>query len=402
VTVLLLLFGQVPVCEGLQNIRPSRNYWPTDEWRTSTPETQGMNSTILNRTDDFLDDPSQFVNIEEETRFNSIVIVRHGFIVYEKYLGMFDKDMPIVMQACTKSFTSTLVDIALERGYIESLNEFVFDYFQDEHITNWDTRKGLITIEHLLTMTSGLKWSEQSGDDYSGHMRFSDSWIEYILNLNITTTPGAHFQYCTGNSHLLAAILTMSTGQTPLAFAEEHLFEPLGIEVPYWHSDERGIQNGGDDLGMTPRDMARFGYLFLNDGSWDGEQIVSPEWASEATSTQVSLCPERGYGYHWWTSPDTNIFSARGRGGQSIIVAPDYDVVVVTTAKADAAFFESNCTCNNYYDSPSIDYILSNFILPSVDGYTPPNDEILVPMVIAITGVSVAAIVVIVFLKRRE
>lgn len=359
-----------------------QDYWPTEEWRLSSPEEQGMNSTILNMTTDYLE--------IDDTVFHSLLVIRNGYIVFEEYFGQYHKNRRHIIYSCTKSVSSTLIGIALDQGYIESLDEFILDYFPDKNITNWDSRKDLITIEHLLTMTSGLEWSEGGGDDDYFSMGFSDDWVEYVLNQPMIGDPGEQFEYCTGGSHLLSAILNVSTEQTTLSFAEENLFGPIGIGEVYWPTDPQGINNGGSDLGLTPRDMARFGYLFLNNGTWDGEQIVPVEWVTEATSSKVNPYADTGYGYQWWTTPSVNVYSARGFAGQFIVVIPEYDLVVV-------------CTANDQNTMPSLNYIITNYVIPSIDGYTQPIVDNEDPTLLIIGGVSVITLVlVIVYLSRRR
>lgn len=372
----MISFGTTPVASTIP-----RDYWPTDEWRLSTPEAQGMNSAILNMTSDYLE--------EDTTTIHSMIVIRNGYIVFEEYSALYHEDSRHIIFSCTKSITSTLIGIALEQGYINSVDDLILDYFQDYNITNPDARKELITLEHLLTMTAGFDWSEGGGDDDYFSMGFSDNWVEYVLSRPMIADPGETFEYSTGGSHLLSAILNISTGRTPLSFAEEYLFNPIGINDIYWPTDPQGINNGGSDLGITPRDMARFGYLILNNGTWDGEQIVPPEWIEEATSTKVAFNSETGYGYQWWTTPSMDLFSARGYHGQLIVVIPDYDIVVVTTA-------------DDPNTGTTLFQILSNYILPSVDSFISPVGEPLGITVVVITSVSIVTLIVILFLYRRR
>ncbi len=143
--------------------------------------------------------------------------------------------------------------------------------------------------------------------------------------------PDEVFHYNTGASHLLSGIVQETTGRTTLDFATEHLFTPLGIDPSYWATDRLGVNYGGYDLQLEPLDMAKFGYLFLNNGTWDGEQVVSSEWVNESTTT-VSTYYGRGYAYQWWTMPDIGVFYAAGMYGQYIFVSPEDDIVAVFTS----------------------------------------------------------------------
>jgi CubicO group peptidase (beta-lactamase class C family) len=200
-----------------------------------------------------------------------------------------------------------------------------------------DSRKQNITIEHLLTMTAGFEWvgPDLMSQEYSwGQAVYSGNPVEFILNLNMSYDPGTTWYYNGGCSHLLSAIITATTGNSTLEFAQEYLFDPLGIDYVYWPRDPQGIYYGGQNIGLTPRDMAKFGYLFLNNGTWDGEQIISKEWVETSTETRFVL-PHYGYGYQWWTFFPHQIYFALGMYQQKIIVVPDSDVVIVFTASIE-------------------------------------------------------------------
>jgi CubicO group peptidase (beta-lactamase class C family) len=219
----------------------------------------------------------------------------------------------------------------------------------------------------------------------------SGDGVNYSLNLPMIAEPGETWLYNTGASHLLAAIVAQASGNTTLDFAEEHLFGPLGISDVRWYRDLAGWYKGGFDLKIRTRDMAKFGWLFLNNGTWDGEQIISQEWVNTSTATHTQFGENHGYGYQWWTIPSFNIYYAAGLYGQYIFVIPDYDIVVAfNSAMGQVAY-------------PHIDYVL-NYVLTSIDGYTPRGSEPdpLEPLVLA-TGLVVAVVVVLVlFLYMRR
>ncbi|MHA2425228.1 MAG: serine hydrolase domain-containing protein [Candidatus Thorarchaeota archaeon] len=315
----------------------------------------------------------------------ALLVIRNGYIVLEEYYSSYHMDRRHIIYSCTKSITSTLIGIAIEEGYIGSVDDFILDYLHDYNISQADSRLDQITIEHLLTMSSGLEWSEGGGDDDYFSMGFSDNWVEYVLNRPMIADPGEVYQYNTGGSHLLAAILNISTGMRPLSFGETHLFNPIGIEDIYWPTDTEGINNGGSDFGVTPRDMARFGFLFLNNGSWDGNQLVPDEWVEDATSTKIDVNTDTGYGYQWWTTPSMHLYSARGYNGQFIVVIPEHDLVVVTTADDPDTF-------------TTLFNILSTYIIPAVENFVPAPDN---SMIIILAIASVVAVVLVVFGLRK-
>ena len=163
-------------------------------------------------------------------------------------------------------------------------------------------------------------------------MSSSPDWIQFTLNLPMAEEPGTRFVYCSNNAHLLSGIIRETTGMSEQDYANGSLFEPLGISNVSWPSDPQGNNHGWGDLRLTPYDMAKLGYLYLNEGVWDGKQVVPAEWVAESTQKQVSLEEGEGYGYQWWVSGSVpGIYEANGRGGQRIIVWPEKNIILVTT-----------------------------------------------------------------------
>ncbi|MFW9924398.1 MAG: serine hydrolase domain-containing protein, partial [Candidatus Thorarchaeota archaeon] len=253
----------------------------------------------------------------------------------------------------TKSFTSALIGIAIDEGYL-NLNDTVLDFFSNREIDNWDDRKLNITIEHLLSMNSGFEWNEAINDALWFN---SDDQIQYILDRPIADNPGSKFNYNSGNAHLLSAILQNVTGVSTLDFALEKIFIPIGITSYTWDSDPQGIYYGGHGLSITTREMAKFGFLYLNNGSWEGEQIVPSEWVKLSTSYQINIDSNNDYGYLWWIFPSLETYYASGFLSQLIFNFHQYDLLVVFTARII-----------NYYIL--VDF-LKHYILPSLEEY--PN-----------------------------
>jgi CubicO group peptidase (beta-lactamase class C family) len=332
---LVLLIILVSACGGVrttlptsqvvleQTQAPSANlYWPTDGWRISSPEDQGMDAALL---------AQMFENIEQHRlKIDSVLVVRNGYIVAEKYYAPYTINTQHVLYSCTKSFISALIGMAIEDGFIESVGQHVLDFFPDQSFQNLDARKEAMTLEDLLTMRAGIAWNEGM-PAYQGMMGSSD-WVAYVLDKPMETDPGNRFNYCSGCSHVMSAIIEKTTDEGTLTFAKNHLFEPLGITNYDWEVDSNGVPNGGWGLHMTPREMAKFGYLFLNEGEWDGQQIIPSEWVRE--STQVGLPTGEGvdYAYQWWLYPNLDLYAAQGLNGQMIYVIPDLSLVVVFTA----------------------------------------------------------------------
>lgn len=284
-----------------------------------------MDAGRLNEMLAFID--AQAINL------HSIVVIRHGMIVAERYYGSFTESTRSEIYSCTKSFISTLIGIALDRGLLGSIDQPVLDFFSDRAFENIDERKQAMTIRHLLTMTSGLTW-EESDATYM-QLYGSSDWPKTILDKPMEFQPGTQFEYNSGASHLLSTIIQKSTGMNTADFARANLFEPLGITGFQWSADSSGVSIGGWGLSLTPREMAKLGYLFLHRGVWDGREIVSSDWVNASTKRQVLADNTLGYGYQWWISADGSSYMALGRFGQAIYVQPGLDLVVVITAQED-------------------------------------------------------------------
>lgn len=306
----------------------AEEYCPTSGWRTSTPEAQGMSSKKMKEWSD-------------EIRVNSaaidgIVVVRHGYLVWETYPNpLFGATDTHRLYSVTKSFTSCLIGIAIDKGYIDDVNQTMLSFFPERTVANLDERKQRITVENLLMMRSGLRWDESSApftdprnDIY--HILHEDG-LQWSLDLEAVGEPGVTWHYNTGASHILSGIVTAATGSSTLDFAEENLFKPLGITRYAWSEDGAGTIIGGFDLQLSPRDMAKFGYLYLHGGRWDGKQIVSEGWVESSTSTLTKPTATLGYGYQWWTTPSLNMYSCRGLYNQMIYVLPGQDIVIAVT-----------------------------------------------------------------------
>ncbi len=303
-------------------------YYPTQAWRTSTPEQQGVDSAALAKLFDEIQ--------AKQYNIHSIIIVRHGYIIAEAYWYPFQASYRHVLYSCTKSVNSALVGVALKQGKIDSVAHRVVDFFADRTIANKDARKQAMTLEHLLTMSSGMEWNETgvpitAPNNSNRQMIQSKDWVQFVLDRPMKEEPGMRFNYNSGGAHLISAILQKTTGMNELAFALEYLFKPLGISDVAWTVDPNGIYRGEDGLELTPRDMAKIGYLFLKNGTWDGQQIVSADWVKQSSRKHVDTLDEKDYGYQWWVQP-FGVYSAAGRGSQYIFVLNDLDMVVVFTS----------------------------------------------------------------------
>ena len=310
--------------------------WPTSGWAASTPSAQGMEGAKL--------DAALAAAQKQDLALHSMLVIRHGFVVEEKYYPPVNAETANELYSCTKSFVSALVGIAIDKGYIADVSQPVLGFFPDRRFEKTDSRKKAMTLEDLLTMSSGLAWVE--GDATYRQMYVTErDWVKFVLGLPMAAAPGKKFNYSSGNTHILSAIIQKRTQRNVYDFAREHLFAPLGIENPGWDRDPTGIPIGGWGLKLTPREMAKLGYLYLHEGAWDGKQVVPSAWVRNSTRPHIAAGGPLQYGYQWWISPQGKWFAALGRFGQSIFVVPSLDLVVVFTAKiesndAEAALLE--------------------------------------------------------------
>jgi len=323
--LIILLISTSAFTTGNAQTPESADYWPTDGWRTSPPEQQGMDSQILARAFDFIK--------EHNTNIHSMHIIRNGYMVLNAYFYPYPESSVHDLASVTKSITSLLIGIAIDEGFIPSVDTPVIKLFPQHKIANMSPNKKNLTVRNLLTMTSGYDCSYEGGERQLVEMRKSNDWIAYMLDLPVMVEPGMRFSYCSGNFHLLAGILLKTTGLSPKAFAQQHVFMPLGIEEVIWPADPDGVNFGWGDLHIKPIDMAKIGYLFLNEGKWDNRQIVSLDWIDQATRPSVRLSEDEDYGYGWWIrpAPHPGIYEALGRAGQRIIVWPAKNMVIVFT-----------------------------------------------------------------------
>ena len=308
-----------------------RPYWPTKEWQVTDPEKQDMDVNALNQITSYVQDSKLDVD--------SVIVVRHGYIVYEKYFRPpWGKDKVHDIHSCTKSVMGSLVGIAVQQGKIKSLDDKMVDYFPNRTIQNLDERKRSVTLLNLMTMKGGFAWAERTypySDPRNPMIQAlrSNDTVQFVLDKPMATQPGTVWAYNGGFSQIFSAIVTDKTGMNTLEFAKKNLFNQLGITEYIWRRDRQGIYNGGSGLLLTPRDMAKYGYLILNKGVWEGKQIIPADFVAESVKTQTTFNANSGYGYKsWWTIPLDGYYYAAGIRGQRIYVMEKQDMVVVTTA----------------------------------------------------------------------
>jgi CubicO group peptidase (beta-lactamase class C family) len=303
-------------------------FWPTNGWRASTPEVQGIDSNWLA----YVIQTIQWKHLP----VHSLLIERHGSIVLDAYFRPFGDNQLHDVASVTKSVVSTLVGIAQGKQQIADLNTPVLAALSAGATSSNDARKAHLTLSHLLSMTSGLDCSDKDGQNFLQQMEGSPHWATFALDRQETADPGAQFNYCAVNMELVSALLSRKTGTSAGDFAQRELFWPLGIHHIYWPADSDGISHGFADLRLQPRDMAKLGYLWLHHGVWEDRQLVPASYVDAALSPQANVSANVKYGYGMWLYPNGRAgcpanFEANGNGGQRITVIPIKDVVVVIT-----------------------------------------------------------------------
>ena len=337
---------QEPPPQSVSEPEPAPEPEVDNSWQFDTPENHGMDPAVLQDLHNALPGPG----------IHSVVIVKDGVIIDEYYQDGYDENSIFEIHSGSKSFTSALIGIAIEQGYIGGADDLLSDYLPQ--VAELRDGKQNLTLRHLLTHTSGLEWYEWGGG-YSNWVEFrsAENWVDYILGQRQVAQPGAVFNYSTGNTHLLSAVLQAATGMTQEEFCRVNLLGPLGVsEDAYWRTDPQGIADGGNGLFISARDAARFGQLFLDGGVWKGEQIVPAGWAAESTSVQnAGPGGSTGqYGYQWWIQTHTtgeygtyatgyptasyDTYFAFGHAGQFIYVVPELNMVAVFTSDCQSSY----------------------------------------------------------------
>jgi len=318
-TIILLIFCQSYSTASIKT-------FPTAEWQISSPEEQGLRSQSLAEMMEYIKNKSLHID--------SILIVRNGYMVFDAYFWPFSKGQKHIIHSCTKSIMSALIGIAIDKGYIQNVDQPITDFFPDKEIANMDNLKKSIRLENLLMMASGLKCRDSYLYRWKGlfRMRYSHDWAQYVLDLPMAEAPGERFEYCNGVSYLLSVIIQNTTKMKTLDFAKKHLFEPLGVIDIGWATSPQDVDIGYGEMWLKPHDMAKIGWLYLNQGRWGNKQILPSAWVEVSTSGHIDARPFDRYGYQWWVD-SAGYYMAVGFKGQRIFVVPEKNIVAVFTGE---------------------------------------------------------------------
>jgi CubicO group peptidase (beta-lactamase class C family) len=351
VIILVVLSGYAENQTPTNNIKNYQYTVPAktnDGWETASLSSVNIDAGLIKELFERIGDNS-YENI------HSVLLVKNGKLVVEKYfpgrdsLGQyrtFTGDTLHEMLSATKSVNSILIGIAIDQHLIRNVDEKISTFFPEYSDIFTNKEKGAICLKNLLSMTAGLSWDEWTYPytdprNDAAVMASKADFFRYVLERPITTTPGTKFVYNSGISLMLGEIIYKASGLRADKFAGRHLFSPLGITNYFWGKAPNGVVNTLGGLALRPRDMGKIGQLFLNGGRWQGKQIVSERWVKESTKQQIGANQlptwflADGYGYQWWLGSfhvrgqTIESYSARGRGGQFIIVFPTLQMVAV-------------------------------------------------------------------------
>ena len=333
-----LLAGCGPSAQALQAIDYSP--LPGDGFEVSTPEEQGLDPKLV---------AELFHNAAELETLYGLLVIKNGHLVAEGYFNEGTFEQTPFMASATKSIISALVGIALDQGCLSSLDQTMFEFLPEFANQTQDPRKKEITIRDLLMMRSGFVWEERT-PYMESFFTSGGYWLPFIVDFPLTSDPGTEFGYSNLSSHILSVIVSRACEVDLNSFAEEYLFSPINAEVGDWSQDADDYYYGSHGIQLSARDRAKFGLLYLNDGEYDGDQIISAEWINDSLqryseninlsgwipglTSRVGFYRDIGYGYQWWSAKagKHDFYYAAGHGGNQIILLDDLNMVIVTSA----------------------------------------------------------------------
>ncbi|NIM58558.1 MAG: serine hydrolase [Candidatus Aminicenantes bacterium] len=312
-----------------------------DGWEVSSLSDEGIDKEAIEEISRLIRDIDRYEDVL------SMLIVKNGKLVHEVYSPYCQRNTLHWMASITKTITSTLIGIAVDKGFIKNVDTKLYELLPQfaAHFKVPEKRK--IALKHIMTMTSGLEWNERvSYNDPRNsewQMVESEDWMSYVASRPVRDQPGKKFDYNTGGIHLLSAVIKSVSGLYAHQFAEKYLLHPMGIYGYQWNKDPMGYPcTGGTDggLGLRTRDIAKFGWLFLKDGKWKGKEIVSEKWVKEAPKISLTAHGRgRNYGFNWMTGSRVingkrlEYIASFGYGGQTLYIVPEYDLIVVFTCE---------------------------------------------------------------------
>jgi CubicO group peptidase (beta-lactamase class C family) len=332
ILVLSLLVGCDPEVEAEELEEVYYTPLPGDDWQVSTPEEQNLDPALV---------AELYRNAAELDTLYGLLVIKNGYLIAEDYFNGGSVGSKTLLQSVSKSYISALVGIALEQGCLSSLDQKMVDFFPEAAGKISDPRKEQITIREMLQMRSGYP-DEETDQAYLDALYWGE-YLPLIVDFPLVSDPGTKFDYSNLTFSWLAIILSRACGTDLKSYAQEHLFQPMDTEVGKWLQDRDGHYIGSGGIHLTARDAAKFGLLYLNDGEYEGNQIISSAWVHDSLRTYSEKARnygmgfsfrDLGYGYGWWTArAGEHSFSfAWGHGGQLIVLLDELNMIIVTTA----------------------------------------------------------------------
>lgn len=301
-------------------------------WRFVTPSSVGLEARLLEKA---------AASFGRKRHSFAFVVLRRGGLAFERYFHGTNKRSSHNVHSASKSILGAAIGIALREGQLRSLDQPLADFLP--------AARGDIRLRHLLTMSAGIEWKE---DDTEYEIEKKPHWVDAILALPFPAPPGEKWNYSTGLTHILSAVITKATGQTLAAYVRSRLFAPLGIRDERWGADPQGVSSGGCNVYLTARELAKFGQLYLQRGEWQGRQLLPRAWVEESFRHQISPRKGTGYGLLWWQRRigGHDVKFAWGYGGQLVYVVPALEMVVVFTTDTSGSDpgFEGDSLLENY------------------------------------------------------
>ena len=336
---LSMLAGCAPSLDELKSV----DYTPLlgDGWKVSTPAEQGLDPTLV---------AELYRNAAELETLYGLLVIKNDHLIAEGYFNGSSPEQQHFMASATKSFTSALVGIALDQGCLSGVDQKMMAFFPEFSDQISDPRKEDITIRDLLQRRSGYVWEERTAPYMESLFTSEGYWLPLIAKFPLSSDPGTEFGYSNLSSHLLGIIVARSCGTDLKSYAQEYLFTPIGAQVGDWSQDGDGYYYGAHGMPLSGRDMARFGLLYLNQGAYDGKQVISADWVNDShqrysqninlsgwipgITSRVGYYRALGYGYQWWSAKagKYQFYYAAGHGGNQIIVLDELDMVIVASA----------------------------------------------------------------------
>jgi CubicO group peptidase (beta-lactamase class C family) len=315
-------------------------------WTISTPEAQGIDSGRLERASTALADLPYTA---------SFLVIRRDVLVFERYYHGGARNQSNNVHSASKSIWGAAIGIAIDQGRIPSAGATVASTLPPRYVALMSPETRTVKVRDLVTMTSGSRWDE---DTTETQVQQTPDWVAAIARLPRAATPGRLFNYSTGDTHLSSAVLTSTTKTTACEFIHQHLLAPLGVVAEHWGRDPQGYFSGGYNFYITPRELAKFGLLYLHNGRWNGTQLVPAAWVEASMTNQVDAGDGYSYGYNFWLRDIAghHVAMAWGSGGQMIYIIKDLDLVVVMTTN----------TRDFVQDSFNGLSIIENDVLPAV------------------------------------